>query len=92
MLRDEITQKQMRSKDKEDSLRTAQKANEAVGEDSPSDGFQEGFRVRMWCLEERSCWRVDRGASSPEGTALKGQERLQQSLVARTGAESLGWE
>lgn len=79
----------MRGKDKQETLRTAQKAKEAVGEDSPDEGFQEGFRVRMWSLEppEALCWRL------PEVPPLPwAQQRLQQREVARPGAESLGWQ
>lgn len=47
-------QNQMRSKDKRGSLlRTAQKTNEGVEEDSPNDRLQERFPVNMWSLGER---------------------------------------
>ena len=85
----------MRSKDKQDSLRTAQKANEAVGEDSPNDGVQEGFSVRMRGLAERSCLKPCVGGLTEVPSLLwaqRGQEKLQKGVVARTGTESLGWE
>lgn len=95
VLGDEITQKRMRSKDKQDSLRTAWRAKEAVGEDSPDDGFQQGFRVRMGGLEERSCLHPCAGGLPevpPLPWAQQGQERPQQSvMVTRAGMESLGW-
>lgn len=89
-------QKQMRSKDKQGSLlRTAQKTNKDVEEDSLNDRLQEGFlckyvafrREKRTCLNPVSDGVIDR---HPLLWALGGQEMFQHRVVARTETDHFG--